>query len=382
MAQPGRILLFGATGYTGALTAHALNRLDVPLTLVGRSAERLTALAEELRGHRPSAEPPELVVADARDTTAVRSMLRDRSDVLVSTVGPFMRLGLPALTAATDAGARYVDSTGEGPFIRRVFEDFGPRAQQTGASLLTAFGYDYVPGNLAGALALRDAESSGSPATRIEIGYFIQGPMRMSSGTRASIAAVAIEPSHGFREGKPCVEPTGARTAIFSMDGKTLAGLTIGSSEHYTLPRFAPGLRDIDVYLGWAGSGTLRASARARRLHAVLRIPGARPLARRVVRSRTSLETGRGPNSEVRAQSRTIVFARTFDDSGRRLSHVRLEGPSPYDLTAELLAWAAVTCLFTADLSSGALGPVDAFGLDETERACAQLGLRRTTTEG
>ena len=50
-----------------------------------------------------------------------------------------------------DAGAHYFDATGQGPFIRRVFDEYGARAQRTDCALLTAFGYDFVPGNLAGA---------------------------------------------------------------------------------------------------------------------------------------------------------------------------------------------------------------------------------------
>ena len=89
--------------------------------------------------------------------------LVERGDVLVSTVGPFARWGEPAVQAAIAAGAHYLDSTGEGSFIREVFERFGPGAQAAGCGLVTAFGYDWVPGNLAGALALRDA---GEAATQ------------------------------------------------------------------------------------------------------------------------------------------------------------------------------------------------------------------------
>jgi len=81
-------------------------------------------------------------------------------DVLVSTAGPFLKVGRSAVEAAVDAGAIYLDSSGEPPFIRQVFAEYGPRAERTGAVLLTAFGYDYVPGNLAGALAL---EARGPP---------------------------------------------------------------------------------------------------------------------------------------------------------------------------------------------------------------------------
>jgi hypothetical protein len=62
--------------------------------------------------------------------------------VLVSTAGPFLKVGRSVVEAAVDAGAVYLDSTGEPPFIRQVFEEFGPRAEHTGAVLLTAFGYE------------------------------------------------------------------------------------------------------------------------------------------------------------------------------------------------------------------------------------------------
>ena len=89
--------------------------------------------------------------------------------MLVATVGPFVRWGGPALEAAIGAGAHYIDSTGEPAFIRRVFEREGAARRAAGIGLLTAFGYDWVPGNLAGALALRDA---GDAASAVRIGYF------------------------------------------------------------------------------------------------------------------------------------------------------------------------------------------------------------------
>jgi hypothetical protein len=84
-------------------------------------------------------------------------------DALLETTG--RRTGLRRRTPV--CGAVYLDSSGEPPFIRQVFEEFGPRAERTRAVLLTAFGYDYVPGNLAGALALRAA---GPAAARVRVG--------------------------------------------------------------------------------------------------------------------------------------------------------------------------------------------------------------------
>src|ERR687885_2587374 len=137
----GRIVLFGATGYTGELTARALVDRGARPILAARSAERLNRLTAELGGL-------ETRVADVAEPATIHALV-EKGDVLISTVGPFVRMGEPAVQAATAAGAHYLDSTGEGAFIRTVFERHGPAAQTAGCGLLTAFGYDFVPGNLA-----------------------------------------------------------------------------------------------------------------------------------------------------------------------------------------------------------------------------------------
>ena len=166
----GRIVVFGATGYTGEMTARALVARGAEPILAARSAQRLERLADELGGL-------ETRVADVERPETVRALVQDR-DVLVSTVGPFVRWGAPAIEAAIDAGVVYIDSSGEPAFIRRVFEHYGPRAQKTGASLLTAFAYDWVPGNLAGALALTKRETR-------------QRAFRSATSARATRAAAA-----------------------------------------------------------------------------------------------------------------------------------------------------------------------------------------------
>jgi len=369
----GRVLLFGATGFTGRLAAVAMIQRGLPVVLVSRSAARCADLAAQVAG--VGGEPPATACADATDAASVRRLIESPEDVLVTTVGPFLRLGGPACEAAIDAGATVIDSTGESAFIRRVFEVYGPRAQRTGARLLTAFGYDYVPGTLAGALALRAAEGAQRQPASVEVGYFVRGAMGMSSGTRASAAGMAVERSYAFRGGRLRSEAMGARTAAFDVDGQTLLGMSIGGSEQFTLPRLAPGITEVAVYLGWAGPRTAQVSRRARDLDRILSVPGARALARRIVARRAGEVTGVGPSEERRARSQTLVVARTTDATGAVLSSVQLIGPPPYELTGELLAWAAATCLERGTLGTGALGPIDAFGLAATEQGCAELGL-------
>src|SRR5712691_1347270 len=175
--------------------------------LAGRDQGRLDALAERLSRNSDGVKL-ETAVAGSEGPGPLRELI-GAGDVLVSTAGPFLKVGRSAVEAAVDAGAVYLDSAGEPPFIRQVFEEFGPRAERTGAVLLTAFGYDYVPGNLAGALAL---EAAGPAVARVQVGYFVRGNIGKagSAGTRASVAGVLLEPGYAFRGGRIVTERTAA----------------------------------------------------------------------------------------------------------------------------------------------------------------------------
>src|SRR3954452_22043425 len=166
--------------------------------LAARSRDKLEALAGELGGGLETA------TADVADPPSVRALV-EGGEVLVSTVGPFARWGAPAAAAATTAGAHYIDSTGEPPFIREVFESYGPAAEQAGIGMLTAFGYDFVPGNLAGAEAL---ERAGANAARVDVGYYVTGAGLggMSGGTRSSAVGVVGSPAFAWRDGRVVTE--------------------------------------------------------------------------------------------------------------------------------------------------------------------------------
>lgn len=365
----GRIVLFGATGYTGDLTARVLVARGARPVLAARGEARVRALAEELGGL-------EWAVADVARPDSVGALV-ERGDVLLSTVGPFARWGDPAVEAAIAAGAHYVDSTGEPPFIRRVFEQFGPRAAQAGSALVTALGYDWVPGNLAGALALREA---GAAATRARIGYFMTGSAGsegMSGGTRASTAGALLEPSFAWRDGRLVTERGAKRLHAFeARPGKLLQGISVGSSEHFGLPPVHPGLREVDVYLGWFGPASRAVQGFSLATAAITAVPGARAALQALAAKAVKGSTG-GPDAAARAKTGSLMLAEALDDAGTVLASVRLEGANGYDFTAGMLAWGAQQAAAGAIHGAGALGPVGAFGLDALEQGAAEAGIAR-----
>ncbi len=363
----GRIVLFGATGYTGRLTAQALLDRGAEPLLAGRNESSLNALASELGVELETA------VADVSRPESVRALLGE-GDVMLSTVGPFTNWGDPAILAAIEAGAAYLDSTGEPPFIRRVWSRFGPAAAAAGVPLLTAMGYDWVPGNLAAALALAE---SGPEATAVEVGYFLTGSGGgTSGGTAASVVASMLEPGFGFRDGRLVTEATGKRVRTFEVRGRRRQAVSAASSEHFAIPSQFPLVRDVEPFLGWFGAATRPLQLSAYALAGLTQVPGAKAGLERLMGRFAKGSTG-GPSEAERAASGSHVLAIAHDRSGAALTEVRLEGVNGYTFTAAMLAWASIRLLEGGVDRSGALGPTEAFGIEGLEAGVKDAGIAR-----
>lgn len=377
----GKVILFGATGYTGQLTAEAMARRGMTdVVIAGRDANRLSVLAAtlaEAHGWNPT-----VAVADTANPQSVRALVTSPEDVLVTTVGPYTKFGEPAIEAATSSGAMYVDASGEASFLRRVFEYYGPRARRTGAALIPAFGYDYVPGNLAGLLALEQARDAGFAPTRLEIGYFVArtGPVQrsISGGTAISSLATLTENSFTFMDGVVQTERPAARVRSFDFNHRQRDAISVGGTEHFTLPAMAPELKDVHVYIGWANSRSTQVSIAGRLFDPIRRLP----LVSRAVSGVGGLVvrgSSGGPSASDRAGADTLVVAEAYA-LDRQVARTVVQGPSPYDLTADLLALAADTCVqgglgVGSQRRSGALGPIEAFGREAFIDGCGHLGL-------
>ena len=105
--------------------------------------------------------------------------------------------------------------------------------------------------------------------------------------------------------------------------------------------------------------------------------PGADPVGLQDLFGRLVKGSSGGPDAASRAKSSSVVIAEAFGAAGERLAQVRLEGGNAYDFTGAILAWGAQTAAAGGLQGTGALGPVDGFGLDALERGCAEAGIAR-----
>lgn len=148
------IVLFGATGFVGRLTAGHLAAhapAGVRIALAGRSLPRLKGVRAELG--EAAADWP-LLVVDAGDESAVRD-LAESTKVVVTTVGPYAKYGVPLVKACAEAGTHYCDLTGEVLFVRDSIDANHETAERTGARIVHSCGFDSIPSDLA---VLRTAE--------------------------------------------------------------------------------------------------------------------------------------------------------------------------------------------------------------------------------
>jgi hypothetical protein len=171
--RPYDIVLFGATGFTGALVAEYLARNVPPRTswaLAGRNPAKLEAVRRRL-GVLWSQLP--LLSADAADPESLRE-LAESTRVVISTVGPYVEHGEPLVAACAAAGTDYLDLTGEPEFVDRCYARYHRRAVDSGARLVHSAGFDSVPHDLGAyftvlqlpeGVPLRLRASSGSTRT-------------------------------------------------------------------------------------------------------------------------------------------------------------------------------------------------------------------------
>lgn len=182
------IVLYGATGFVGKLTAEYLANQapQARIALAGRSADRLRAVRDTLG---ESAQSWPVLQADAASPSTLDDMAA-RTQVVITTVGPYTRYGLPLVAACAAAGTDYADLTGEAMFVRDSIDLYHKQAADTGARIVHACGFDSIPSDLSVYglhRAVRDDGAGELAETDLVLRSFAGG---VSGGTVASMVEV------------------------------------------------------------------------------------------------------------------------------------------------------------------------------------------------
>jgi short subunit dehydrogenase-like uncharacterized protein len=144
------IVLFGATGYVGALTAEYLARNAPPQmrwALAGRNRAKLERVRASLAAIEPRLAQLELIDADIADAASMRRLAAS-ARVVITTVGPYIHYGEPLVAACAATGTDYVDLTGEPEFVDRMWLSYHESARSSGARIVHCCGFDSIPYDL------------------------------------------------------------------------------------------------------------------------------------------------------------------------------------------------------------------------------------------
>ncbi|MGQ5262403.1 saccharopine dehydrogenase family protein [Micromonospora sp. ZYX-F-536] len=374
------VVLFGATGFTGGLTAEYLARhapSGLRWALAGRNPDRLAAVRDRLTAIDATLAGLPLLTADVTDADSLRAVA-ESARVVASTVGPYIHHGEPLVAACARAGTDYLDITGEPEFVDLMYVRHHAEATRTGARLVHACGFDSVPHDLGVWFTVRQLPAD----VPITVDGYVRAGGRFSAGTYHSALTAFSRTGQASRAARDrrAVEPRPTDRRVRAVPGRLSCSAEL---RIWTVP--LPTIDPQVVRRSAAARPEYGPDFRYRHFAAVKRLPtvlaGAAglgvlvglvrvPPTRRWLLNR--LASGQGPTAQQRAASWFRVrFVGT--GGGRRVVTEVAGGDPGYDETAKMLAESAL-CLALDELptTAGQLTPVAAMGdalLDRLVRA-------------
>ena len=386
-ARTHDLVVYGASGFVGRLLAAYLAEHAPPemsIALAGRSRARV----EEVRAGLPvAAHDWPVLEADSGNASSLAA-LAAATRVLVTTVGPYARHGLPVVEACARAGTHYADLTGEVLFVREAIDRYDAAARASGARIVHSCGFDSVPSDLATLLLARRAQEDGAGGLRdVRLVATFRGGF--SGGTidslRAQVEAVQRNPSlrrqvtdpYALSPARPAEpdtrQPPDAGPPARTADGRWTAPFMMAPFNTRIVRRsnalqdwaYGRGMRYGEV-MG-CGRGPLGAATAAGVTAALVGALAAmtfRPT--RALLDRVLPAPGSGPSATVREKGwfRVVVDAET--EQGRRYrATVAAPGDPGYAATAVMLGESALALAVDADRlpdRAGSLTPATALG--------------------
>ena len=347
------VVMYGATGFTGALTAEYLARhapSGLRWALAGRSRAKLEAARDRLADIDPSLATLELIEADSADRDSLDALAR-RTKVVITTVGPYLQFGEQLVAACAEAGTDYVDLTGEPEFVDRMYVAHHATAERTGARIVHACGFDSIPHDLGAYYTVKELAAKGPVAVRgvVRAGGMVSGGTFHSAMGAFSRARQMREAAAARRKAEPRPEGRSSKAVAGKPHHDKRLGLwllpmptidpAVVARSGAALPAYGPRF----TYSHYAGTKTLRYAAGGTVGVTAIALAAQVPPLRNFLLGR--VKQGEGPSPARREKSWfTVDF---IGEGDGRTVHTRVSGGDPgYDETAKMLAESALCLAF------------------------------------
>jgi hypothetical protein len=152
MSRETKVLVYGASGYTGKLVAECLAQRDLPFIAAGRNADKLAKGMEIVKQRHGASFDFE--IATPEHSIEALAALFESVEVVINTVGPFMQLGWEVVEACLQSNCHYMDTTGEQDWVKAIADKYGQAFEDKGLLLAPANAYMWSAGALAAEVVL------------------------------------------------------------------------------------------------------------------------------------------------------------------------------------------------------------------------------------
>ena len=192
MSAEPKVLIYGASGYTGKLVAECLGERNIPFYFSGRNQQRLDD-AMKIVVERLGREP-EHIIAQAENSKEALLPLFKKVDVVINVAGPFMQMAWPVVEACLEANCHYLDTTGEQDWTIAIRNEYGKAFADKNLLLNPANSYMWAAGALAAEKVLEDPEID-----TLDITYQIKDALPSQASTKSFLRMVC-NPQYKLKE--------------------------------------------------------------------------------------------------------------------------------------------------------------------------------------
>lgn len=363
------IILFGATGFTGALIAQYLDKKasseGIKWAIAGRDDAKLQKVKSTLQHTRP-----DIITADINDVTSLH-LMTSRTKILMNAVGPFNTYGKDVVKSCIRNSTHYLDITGEPSFVADIYNNLFDDAINNKSCIINCCGFDSIPADYAAWLTAKKLPKDLPKALRT----YIRTNATFSGGTlTTAIQALHMEVKGTSIKTKIRRHPDAPKVALKVHYNNAINGWAIPMPvvDPHIVKRSAYRLpNDYGEAVSY-GQFFVRSSF-GKVVKTIVPIVSAMFLVRfKRFRDRMydKFRPGTGPSEDIRSKAKFEVIC--FGSVGEAKAQTIFSGADPgYDETAKMFSQAAFTLLDKVRLCSisyGVLTPVEGLGMDLVHR--------------
>lgn len=227
-----RLLLYGATGFTGRRIAEAAVQRGLNFSIASRDPRSLKDLAGQL-------QLPWYAI-DLCNSDSLDELVRDH-DLVLNAAGPFHDTCIPVLEACLRSDSHYIDVSGELPSFARTLR-YNQTARERGVMLMPGAGFVVAPSDC---LALHVSQQLPE-ATSLRLAFSQIG--NFSRGTLRAMANLAARETTVTRHGHLTTVPVGRLERFFDFGQGPSRSSAVAWADVLTAPRTA-GYKNVEVYV-------------------------------------------------------------------------------------------------------------------------------------